>query len=111
MRVAWMGAGWLTRGRLGAALVDARRAAAGEVAHLDQVADLIGEPEAAPAGGHEVGKLAAGERVPHQPAVVDLADQRSLPPPEAQDPASAAVYHAVGGHLVDSEHEIFGALS
>src|SRR4051794_37828938 len=46
------------------------------------------------------GDLALGERVVHQTAVVDLADQRSLLLPEAQDPASAAVYHAVGGHLV-----------
>ena len=45
------------------------------------------------------------------PAVADLADQRLGLEPDAQDAAAAAVADAVGGDLVDGEHEVVGALA
>lgn len=89
------------------ALVQPDDAALGQLAQLDEVAELVGEPEAPAARLAERGPHAADQRLlGDAPAVADFADQGVGVAPDAQDAAAAAVAHAVGGDLVDGEHEV-----
>src|SRR4051812_3997200 len=90
--------------------MEADHAAGAEAADLDEVAELVGHPQA-PAAVLGPGRaLAADEGVVVAAEVGDLADQRVVGEPGAQGADAAAVADAVGRRLVDREDELFGAL-
>ncbi|SNQ52282.1 hypothetical protein FRACA_990022 [Frankia canadensis] len=84
--------------------------AGGGGAELDEVAELVGEPQAAPAAEFEVRAPPAGEPVGHQTRVGHLTDQVAGCRPEPHGSPATAVAHAVGGHLVHGEFEIVDAI-
>jgi hypothetical protein len=72
---------------------------------------VVHQPEPA-AAFHSSGRpLAVDQRTGEPPAVADLADERTRLLPDAGLAAAAAVAQAVGGELVDREHEVGGALA
>src|SRR4029453_8578476 len=81
---------------------------AGEGPQLDQVAELVDHPQPAAAVAVEGRPLPADHRVPDAAAVTDLAHQRPVVPPDPQGAAAATVAQAVGGDLVDGQHQAGG---
>ena len=67
---------------------------------------LVAQPQAVTAGLAADRALAPGKRVGDPAGVGDLADQRAVALPDAQDAPAAAVTDRVGRHLVDGEHEV-----
>ena len=81
-------------------------ASVGERAHLDEVAELVREPEPAAARVAERGALAPDERVVDAAGVPDLADDGVVVAPDVQRPLAAAVADRVRHDLVHREHEV-----
>lgn len=98
-------------------MLDADRRASVARRDLYEVARLVGEPQPTPALGLEVGAAAAGEGIADHAAITDFDHDGRVrdsaacrgPRPPAQHPASPAVIDAVGGQLVDREHQVVGA--
>ena len=86
-------------------------AAGGVGAHLDQVAHLVGEPQAVAADLAAPGPLATGERRRDPALVAHLAQQHARLLPEEHPAVAAAVAHAVRGDLVDREEQVSGAVA
>src|SRR5204862_3826067 len=86
--------------------MDAHHAAAGEGAHLNQVAELVHEPEAVAPYLPQAGRLAPCERRVDLAAVAHLGNERVVLDPRAQDAAAAAVADAVAGQLAHGQHEV-----
>src|SRR3954469_25788826 len=83
--------------------------AVGQRADLDEVAELVGQPQAPAGAVFELRAGAAGQRLLEAAAVADLADDHAVLVPDAQRALAAAVADAVGRDLVGREHEVAGA--
>ena len=96
------GRGWRLSGRE----ADADRAPVGAGADLDQVAELIHQPQAAPGSLVTIRAPAPDQRVREPAAVVDLTKQRARLPPDGERATPPAVADAVHRQLVHREHQI-----
>src|SRR3954470_23031570 len=83
--------------------------AVGQRADLDEVAELVGQPQAPAVAVFEPRAGAAGQRLVEAAAVADLAHDHVVLVPDAQRALAAAVADAVRGDLVGREHEVAGA--
>src|SRR5215470_2671568 len=78
-------------------------------AQLDQVAELVDDPQAVAAGAVGGGAAAAGQVVADVAAVVDLAEQLAVGGPDVQRAAGIRVTPGVRGQLADRDHQVAGA--
>jgi hypothetical protein len=88
--------------------VEANRRTTPEVPDLDQVAELVGQPEASGAYRARSRAFSIDERAVEAAGVANLAGETCRIPPDAQRAFAASVYEAVRHHLVDSQHQLPG---
>src|SRR6478752_5316972 len=86
--------------------VQANRRAYLTGANLDEVAELVGEPEATPALLGDAGTEPPDQWLLDPAAVLDLDQQSASLPPEPQHASAATVHDAVGGELAGGGDEI-----
>src|SRR5436309_2780263 len=74
--------------------------------HLDQVADLVDDPQTTPAVGAWRGQAPTGERIRDEAGVIDLADDLTGWRPHTKKARRARVLDRVRHKLVDRHDEI-----
>ena len=79
-------------------------------AQLQQIAELVGDPEAAAGPGARGGADAAGERLPQPALVANLEQQGVGLAPDRRRAVAAAVDDAVEGELAGGEDEVGAAV-
>src|SRR3954469_21670401 len=83
--------------------------AVGQRADLDEVAELVGQPQAPAVAVLQPRAGAAGQPLVEAAAVADLAHDGVVLVPDAQRALATAVAEAVDRDLVRGEHEVAGA--
>lgn len=86
--------------------MDAHDGTGGERPHLNQIAQVIHEPEPEPALSVWAWMPAPDEGVVDPPLVANLTDHCSFDLPHPQDTSTPTVPKAVGDELVDREDEV-----
>ena len=86
--------------------MQADRGATRKGAKLHQVAQLVGQPQAAPPLLAGRRSTPVGERIVEVAAVANLTDQDPAIAPDPKRARAAAVLHAIGCDLVDRKHQV-----
>src|ERR1700676_1631119 len=109
-RLRWRSVVRVARQGSSQVLVDANHGAVGGGVDLNEIAQLVSQPETAVGPGVKGGRQTANERRGDVALVRYLADQRPAVAPRAKFALAAPVPEAVGGDLIDRQHYRFGRL-